>query len=118
MRPGLIQAYSSQIFHREGHRLLDILADHLKRSTSNQPFSTINYKSPVGQRAYWREKFSEPLMNTSQAFLKEVLSLSPNIRSSGCMVTLMNPFTWISDLRLLMKKVPSSSQSSAFLMRI
>jgi L-2,4-diaminobutyrate decarboxylase len=57
----LDQAYSIEDFRRQGHALIDLLADHLAAATSDAPDQkTIQYRAPEPQLGYWQHDFQQP----------------------------------------------------------
>lgn len=74
----LNKAYSAEDFRKQGHALIDILADYLaetqKEEENNSP--VIPWKSPEKQLAYWQENFAKPSVENPLDLFKDVMANS------------------------------------------
>ncbi|MEM7477824.1 MAG: pyridoxal-dependent decarboxylase [Planctomycetota bacterium] len=70
----LREAYSAESFRQNGHRLVDMLADHLQSSLSGEQDQTIPWHEPADSREFWAEfaeqsptpeEFTEQFVNRS-----------------------------------------------------
>jgi L-2,4-diaminobutyrate decarboxylase len=57
--PLLEAAFNPETFRRQGHKMVDQLADYLQSCRSHEPgFPAIPWKSPVDMEAFWKTSFS------------------------------------------------------------
>ncbi len=49
------EVYSPELFREQGHQLIDLLADHLRKSLSGNSGKVIDYKLPEEERKFWEE---------------------------------------------------------------
>jgi L-2,4-diaminobutyrate decarboxylase len=69
MNTKLDQAYAAETFRRQGHELIDILADYLANATSDQQeVNAIPWEEPDKQLAYWKQDFQKPLIQPLELF--------------------------------------------------
>lgn len=72
----LDQAYDVEMFRRQGHELIDILADYLASATSDQQeVKAIPWEEPEKQLAYWEQDFQRPLTQPMELF-RDVMARS------------------------------------------
>ena len=57
--PALVAAYAADRFRDEGHRLIELLADHLGRATGRDDGPVIRWQPPAAARAAWPADFPE-----------------------------------------------------------
>ncbi len=57
--PALVAAYAADRFRDEGHRLIELLADHLGRATGRDDAPVIRWQPPAAARAAWPADFPE-----------------------------------------------------------
>jgi len=58
--PSLVAAYDPERFRRDGHRLIDQLADELARATSRDDAPVLPWVEPADSLAAWPADFDEP----------------------------------------------------------
>ncbi|GGK66682.1 aspartate aminotransferase family protein [Rufibacter glacialis] len=69
MENRLEQAYSAETFRRQGHELIDMLANYLaEASTDKESVKVTPWQHPDQQLAYWQEDFRKPLANPLDLF--------------------------------------------------
>lgn len=72
----LDKAYAAETFRRQGHELIDLLADYLANATSDKEgVSVIPWMDPDKQLAYWRQDFQKPPIQPLDLF-KDVMEKS------------------------------------------
>ncbi|AHM58722.1 Pyridoxal-dependent decarboxylase [Flammeovirgaceae bacterium 311] len=65
----LDQAYDAESFRRQGHELIDILADYLASANADQQeVKAIPWEEPDKQLAYWEQDFKRPLTQPMELF--------------------------------------------------
>lgn len=57
----LEEAYNPESFRKNGHQLVDLLADYLFDTRKNSKLRVLPWKSPEDMAAKWKTDFSEPL---------------------------------------------------------
>ncbi|WP_247236676.1 pyridoxal-dependent decarboxylase [Telluribacter sp. SYSU D00476] len=91
------QAYSADDFRRQGHALIDMLADYLEKTTSGAG-KTIDWKPPGDQLAYWQlgslQPLTQPLALFQEAIERSIHLHSP--RYMGHQTTPPLPVTVLS----------------------
>lgn len=76
----LDQAYSAESFRRQGHELIDILADYLADATTDrEEAKVIPWQDPERQLAYWRQDFQKPLVKPLDLF-QDVMAKSVQVQ--------------------------------------
>ncbi len=85
MESKINKAFSPEDFRANGHLLIDLLADYLKTSQSNDPPPTISRETPDCQLKFWRDDFNSPLPDDPGELFKNILSRSINLYSRSCM---------------------------------
>ena len=95
----LDQAYAAETFRRQGHELIDILADYLANATTDhEDARAIPWQSPEEQLAYWQKDFQKPLAEPLGLF-KDVMDKSIQVhrkRYIGHQTTPTLPITILS----------------------
>jgi L-2,4-diaminobutyrate decarboxylase len=71
------QAYSADNFRKQGHALIDTLADYLaEASDQKQDGVVIPWNTPEQQLTYWQEDFAKPPMGEPLNLFKDVMAKS------------------------------------------
>ncbi|MCC9136880.1 pyridoxal phosphate-dependent decarboxylase family protein [Pontibacter silvestris] len=95
----LEQAYSAESFRRQGHELIDMLADYLADATADrEDVRAIPWLDPDKQLAYWQEDFQKPLAKPLDLF-QDVIAKSIQVhrkRYMGHQTTPTLPVTILS----------------------
>jgi L-2,4-diaminobutyrate decarboxylase len=73
MQDILQSAFDPEAFRRQGHALVDQLADHLARVQSGEGERVIAYRDPNEQLAYWQADFEKPPAEDPLPLLEDVL---------------------------------------------
>ncbi len=90
MNPLLTEAYSADAFRRQGHALIDLLADHLAAAqTSAGP--VLNYQLPDEQLAYWQADFAQPTQADPVPLMATILQRSIHLHHPQCMGHQVSP---------------------------
>ncbi|PRY06427.1 L-2,4-diaminobutyrate decarboxylase [Pontibacter ummariensis] len=72
----LDKAYSAEDFRRQGHALIDILADYLADATTDrEEVKAMPWQDPDKQLAYWQQDFQKPLQQPLDLF-RDVMAKS------------------------------------------
>ncbi|MBW3544057.1 MAG: aminotransferase class V-fold PLP-dependent enzyme [Bacteroidetes bacterium] len=72
----LDQAYAAETFRRQGHELIDVLADYLANATTDhEEVRAIPWEEPEKQLAYWQQDYRKPSTQPLELF-KEVMARS------------------------------------------
>ena len=85
MESKISNAFSPEDFRANGHQLIDILADHLSKSQSNDPAPTISLETPDDQLKFWQDDLNSPSLDDPRELFKNILSRSINLYSRRCM---------------------------------
>ncbi len=96
----LKQAYDPESFRREGHRLVDQIADHLRASLSGEWEKVLPWADPESLLAAWDTDLELPGDLSSEAFFDAVLRHSFNKhlpRDMGHQVTSTAPLAVLAD---------------------
>jgi L-2,4-diaminobutyrate decarboxylase len=95
----LDKAFSAETFRRQGHELIDILADYLANTISDEKeANVIPWEDPEKQLLYWQKDFQKPLTEPNE-LLKDVIAKSIQIhrkRYLGHQTTPTLPVTVLS----------------------
>lgn len=97
----LNQAYDPESFRREGHQLIDQIADHLKASLSGELDKVLPWVDPEALLAQWDHDLEKPAGIDSADFFDTVLSQSFNKhlpRDMGHQVTSTAPLGVLGEL--------------------
>lgn len=81
----LEKAYSAQDFRKEADKIIDLIAEHLEKSTSGETGKTIDRKAPREQLEFWEKEFSSEKLEDLYGLAKKILSHSVNFHSKGYM---------------------------------
>lgn len=80
MDPILEKAYSIEDFRKNGHQVIEMLADYLENAMSNRDNDTVMpWRTPEDQLAYWQGDFSRPSDGDPVALFKDVMARSIQI---------------------------------------
>lgn len=86
----LTEAYSAEVFRRQGHALIDLLADHLAAAQAGSG-PVLDYQSPEDQLAYWQADFAQPTSDDPVPLLADVLKRSIHLHHPQCMGHQVSP---------------------------
>lgn len=86
----LTEAYSAEVFRRQGHALIDLLADHLAAAQAGSG-PVLDYQSPEDQLAYWQADFAQPTVADPVPLLADVLKRSIHLHHPQCMGHQVSP---------------------------
>lgn len=93
------KAYDSELFRKEGHKLVDILADYLSECKSNSDQKVMNWKNPDDLLNEWENYFDEENFDL-ETFFKKVIEDGIHIHNPkfiGHQVTPSLPVAGLSD---------------------
>lgn len=79
----LTSAYSPDLFRRQAHALVDLLADHLARAQAGDG-PVLNYVSPDEQLAYWQADADQPVNPDPLPLLTTILERSIHLHHPQC----------------------------------
>ncbi|ALI98026.1 pyridoxal phosphate-dependent decarboxylase family protein [Rufibacter tibetensis] len=95
----LNQAYSAEEFRRQGHELIELLANYLAEATTDKESVQVTpWQEPAQQLAYWQEDFTKPATNPLALF-QDVMDKSIQVhrkRYVGHQTTPTLPITILS----------------------
>ena len=74
----LQNAYNSEIFRKEGHQLIDKLADHLQNSFNNTNKKTFFWNPPEDELEFWKDYLEN---GSSETFFDHLIQHSINIHN-------------------------------------
>ncbi len=74
-------AYSAEAFRKQGHQLIDVLADHLDSHLSEKSNKTLRWHDPETEREFWRYFL---LHGDETALFREVIQRTTNVHSTQC----------------------------------
>jgi len=77
----ITRAFSPEEFRKNGHQLIDMLADHLSKNQSDDAMATLSWESPADQLRFWQDDFNSTRLDTPDELFKNVLSRSINLYS-------------------------------------
>lgn len=100
MMPLLQAAFDPETFRQQGHRLVDLLANHLQRAESAEN-PVLAYTEPSDQLAFWQRDFAQPANADPLPLFTDMLSRSihlHNPRFMGHQVAVPLPLTALTGL--------------------
>ncbi|NLE04506.1 MAG: aminotransferase class I/II-fold pyridoxal phosphate-dependent enzyme [Crenarchaeota archaeon] len=77
----MIEIYDAEAFRAKGYKIIDILADYLKKAASNKITQVLPPLSPDEMLGKWQDKFPENPSNNLEEILKKVINLSNHLHS-------------------------------------
>ncbi|MCC9167715.1 pyridoxal phosphate-dependent decarboxylase family protein [Pontibacter harenae] len=96
----LDKAYIAENFRKQGHALIDMMADYLAEATSDkEEIQAIPWQSPEEQLSYWQQDFSKPKVSDPLELFKDVMDHSIQVhrkRYLGHQTTPTLPVTVLS----------------------
>ncbi|MBD0256147.1 MAG: pyridoxal-dependent decarboxylase, partial [Cytophagales bacterium] len=101
MQDILQSAFDPEAFRRQGHALVDQLADHLARVQSGAGERVIAYRDPEAQLTYWQADFEKPPAEDPLPLLDDILQRSIHLhhpRYMGHQVAPPLPLTALTGL--------------------
>ncbi len=101
MQDTLQSAFDPEAFRRQGHALVDKLADHLARTQGGETERVTDYEDPAAQLAYWQADFGQPPAADPLPLLEDVLARSIHLhhpRYMGHQVAPPLPLTALTGL--------------------
>jgi len=84
MNPQISQAFSPEDFRKHGHQLIDLLADRLSKTQSNDHKATITWEAPNDLLRFWQDDLNGPLLENPGQLFENVLARSINLYSPTC----------------------------------
>jgi L-2,4-diaminobutyrate decarboxylase len=76
----LDKAYSAESFRKQGHALIDMMADYLADATTDrQEVMAIPWKHPEKQLDYWQQDFSKPPLGEPLELFKDIMDHSVQV---------------------------------------
>jgi L-2,4-diaminobutyrate decarboxylase len=94
------KAYQTENFRKQGHALIDMMADYLSETASDrEEVQAIPWKSPEDQLDYWQQDFSKPSKADPLNLFKDVMDRSIQVhrkRYLGHQTTPTLPVTVLS----------------------
>lgn len=94
----LKDAYSAETFRQEGHRYIDMLADHLEHTISAKPDQVINWQIPEDEHRFWRHYMQEGNASDMAALILERCIHIHHPRYMGHQISPVIPFTGLTSL--------------------
>lgn len=101
----LDNAFDPESFRKNGHRLIDILADHLNCAMSGSELKVLPWQEPDDLAAYWRSDLSRPGPHDTgeamEAFCRDLIARSihlHNPKNMGHQVSAPAPMAALMDL--------------------
>ena len=101
--------YDSASFRQAGHRLIDLLADHLQVAQSDNPGKVINWKSPEEELDFWKKMIlpssnrqAEKKEEVELDLFKTILNRSIHLHKPGYMGHQIAPTAPVSALASLL----------------
>ena len=95
------EAYDPEDFRKKGHKLIDLLADHIKDSIDKKLKKVSNWKDPESRFAEWKKRFMKDGSEDFETFIKDLLKGTINIHNPNYMghqVSLPLPYSGIADM--------------------
>jgi L-2,4-diaminobutyrate decarboxylase len=74
------ELYSAERFRGQAHRLVDLLADHLRESSSGEA-GTIPHAAPETTLQYWQADFEKPTLQDVNILFEDILAHSIRLHS-------------------------------------
>jgi L-2,4-diaminobutyrate decarboxylase len=93
-------AFSSELFREEGHKLIDQIADYLSNCYERKIKQAIPWSDPEDLLSYWQDKMSDGKMNFTE-IISDTLSNSVHLhhpRNIGHQVAVPIPYTILSEM--------------------
>ncbi|GAA0872105.1 aspartate aminotransferase family protein [Gangjinia marincola] len=100
MTEKLYQAYNAENFRKQGHALVDLLADHLDQTTTGQSKKTIDWNKPEDELEFWSSYAKES--HPTPDFFKTVLSRSIALHHPNYMGHQVSPALPVSALSMML----------------
>lgn len=97
----LQQAFDSEIFRRQGHQLVDQLADYLRHMLQRPETPVLPWREPAELRQEWRQLLDDPLPVSFAALTEKLLQQSIHLhhpRNVGHQVSAPAPVTALAEL--------------------
>lgn len=79
----LKNAYSADEFSQKGHQVIDMLAEQLRSSLSENPDKTIAWMSPEDQYQFWKKDFDAEEKEDLPELMKDIFSHSIRFHNKG-----------------------------------
>jgi len=97
----LRQVYSANNFRKQGHEIIDLLADYIEEIEGHSAMSVLPAMSPDKMRNLWKSEMKEKNIPSPVALLKEVITRSIHIhhpRYMGHQVCAPAPITALASM--------------------
>jgi L-2,4-diaminobutyrate decarboxylase len=101
MTSQLKQAFDSEVFRRQGHQLVDKLADYLQQALRRADLPVLPWREPAALRREWQEMIADPLPVSFGELIEKVLQQSIHLhhpRNCGHQVAPPAPITALAEL--------------------
>jgi len=95
------EAYDPEDFRKKGHKLIDLLADHIKNSLEKKLDKVSNWKDTDSRFTEWEKRFMKEESEDFETFINDLLQWTINIHNPNYMghqVSLPLPFSGIADM--------------------
>ncbi len=97
----LQQAFDGEVFRRQGHQLVDRLADYLRQASGRDDLPVLPWHEPEELRREWRQRLADPGIMPFPDLVEKVLQQSIHLhhpRNCGHQVAPPAPLTALAEL--------------------